>query len=349
MKNEEMRKDDIVYRTSVERLIDMIHNKILVKDEQEHIYIYSLEYGEKEYIGVISCINIDEYLDGNIKKKKILKPEKLQDRYTQLNRLNANIAPALLTYKNNVEIEDVLKDYINENQPEYNFEDDQNVIQKVWVINDNNTNCKLVELFKEVKKMYLIDGHYEVEATAKIAIERRANNKRKLDRLDKSNYFLTALFSDKEISVKNVNICVKNISGLDNEKFFDVINKSYDIQEVFEGYKPNMNEIVMYNKKWYKIKSKINGDDFDVYRFEKTVLFDILNENTVTESESIEIHSCFEKCKKLVDSNEYTMFFTGYNISIDEFIELMDRDSIASLKSVSVVPKLRNGLFIRGL
>ncbi len=344
------REDDIVYRTSSENLAKMISDGVFVKDKQECMYIYSLEYNEKIYRGIVACVAIDEYINGNIKKRKKLRVNKEEDRYKHIKAVNANIAPVLLAYENKEEIDEIINAYVNENEPVYDFIDDEKVVQKVWVINNEKTIDKLENLFGTIEKLYLADGNYENSAAARIALDRREVSRRGETAYD---YCLSALFSDKELDTRGINIGIKNLNELSKEEFISKIKNKYVIEKVSESYKPSKSEFTMYDGDWYKLELKNSGNlYFDSYAFEKEVLGNILNEDDPVESENIISNygeEDFKIFKNLVDNGEIMVVFGNYKVSVKEFMELVDNDNVVSLKSIIFEPKLRNGLFIHDL
>jgi len=51
-----------------EKFQSFIQKKIITKDSQEALYIYSLNHENKEYKGIIATTLTDEYVNGTIKK-----------------------------------------------------------------------------------------------------------------------------------------------------------------------------------------------------------------------------------------------------------------------------------------
>ena len=84
-----------------------VREKILFKDEKPCYYLYRQLKEENEYLGIIACTSIDDYINGVIKiheQTLTQREEKLKD-YLEVCEFNAE--PVLFSYPNDAEIDSI--------------------------------------------------------------------------------------------------------------------------------------------------------------------------------------------------------------------------------------------------
>lgn len=75
--------------------------------------------------------------------------------------------PHLSDLQKNDEITRIINDFADKNRPVYNFEA-AGALQTVWVIDDDEINSRLSELFGSVKAFYIADGHHRCESAVRV-------------------------------------------------------------------------------------------------------------------------------------------------------------------------------------
>lgn len=355
--------DDRVYKKAAENLDKMISDGIFIQDNKPMLYIYMLTMDGRSQTGLVSCSSIDEYIEGKIKKHELTREEKEQDRIRHVDTCNANTGPIFLTYRGREEISNIIEKQKNENKAVYDFTSEDGVSHKVWIIDNDEIIDILIEEFKKVPALYIADGHHRNASAVKVGLKRRQENP---DAPSDSefNYYLSVLFSDKELFIMDYNRVVKDLNGLTEKEFFDSLEKNFDVsccENYNSPYKPKKSRTFgMYiNKKWYSLSAKdfVNGGDdpvlnLDVSILQNYVLAPILGIDDPRTDNRIDFIGGIRglsELEKRVDSGEMKVAFSMFPTSVEQLMEIADNNKIMPPKSTWFEPKLRSGLFVHKL
>ena len=99
-----------VIKINKENLDKFKKENIFVKDKEDAIYIYREIVNDRAQIGIVACVAVDDNLNGVVKKHEYTKPDKELDRTNHIKYCNANTGTVLLTYKNDEEIDKMVKE-----------------------------------------------------------------------------------------------------------------------------------------------------------------------------------------------------------------------------------------------
>ncbi|MEO1624643.1 MAG: DUF1015 family protein [Bacteroidota bacterium] len=138
------------------------------KAPQEALYVYRIKTSERTYTGLIACADIQDYVDGHIKKhEKTLATKEQQQVHLLLSR-NAVVKPVLLTYPRTKSIDKLLSAYIEENKSFYSVRFFQRGDEHTfWAISSGPLIQKIQSLFEnKVKTTYIADGHHRSSTMA---------------------------------------------------------------------------------------------------------------------------------------------------------------------------------------
>lgn len=353
--------DEKVYEKAKDNLEKMINEKVLIQDNKECLYIYKLTMGNRSQMGLVACTSIDDYINGNIKKHELTREDKELDRTKHVDICNANTGPIFLAYREEIEIDKIINDYTNQNKPVYDFVSDDEISHTVWIVDKEEAINKLVDLFKSVSTLYIADGHHRNASAVNVAIKRRKENPDYKD-TDEFNFYLSVIFPDNQLMIMDYNRVVKDLNGLDENEFLQVISDKFEVEEYKNAgpYKPDKpHNIGMYlDKKWYilKAKDKICSDDpvgiLDVSILQNNLLDPVLGIDNPRTNKRIDFVGGIrglEELERRVDSKEMKIAFSMYPTSMKELFDIADADKIMPPKSTWFEPKLRSGLFIHKL
>ena len=148
-----------VYAKAKENLDKLVSDGILVQDNKPMLYVYELTMDGRSQTGLVACTSIDEYLNGIIKKHELTREDKEQDRIRHVDICNANTGPIVLAYRTVDEISAIIEN-VKKNAPVYDFTAEDGIKHRAWVIDNDETANKLIELFKAVPNLYIADGHH---------------------------------------------------------------------------------------------------------------------------------------------------------------------------------------------
>lgn len=351
--------DDAVYEKAKENLYGMIDKGILVKDDEDCLYIYELVMDGRKQTGLVVCTSIDEYIDGTIKKHELTREDKEQDRIRHVDTLNANTGPIFLAYKDSYDIDTVIENWKNTHPCQYDFVTDEGTAQRVWVINNSDIIENLVKLFGDVKNLYIADGHHRNASAVKVGLKRRKENPNYTGK-EEFNYYLSVLFPDSQLRILDYNRLIKDFNGLSKDEFIDKLSEKFEIMPFDGVYKPSRKHTFGFytDKKWYSMKAKpeiISGDvieSLDVSILQNNVLVPLLGIDDIRTSKRIDFVGGIRGLSELerrVDSGEMVAAFAMYPTSMEELMAVADENKIMPPKSTWFEPKLQSGLFIHSL
>lgn len=347
-----------VYEKAKSNLEKMITDGVLVQDEKPMLYVYELTMDGRSQTGLVACTSIDEYMQGIIKKHELTREDKEQDRIRHVDICNANTGPIFLAYRTVDEISEIV-DNVKKNAPVYDFTAEDGIIHRAWIIDDEETINRLVELFKDVPNLYIADGHHRNASAAKVGLKRRNENPNYTGD-EEFNYYLAVIFPSDQLKILDYNRVVKDLNGLSEEEFIKKLSEKFEIVETEGRAKPNKAyDFGMYmDGKWYmltakdEIKSKDAVKGLDVSILQDNVLIPILGIGDIRTDKRIDFVGGIRglgELEKRVDSGEMKVAFAMYPTSIEQLMTIADENKIMPPKSTWFEPKLRSGLFIHSL
>ncbi len=296
-----------------------------------------------------------------IKKHELTRPDKEEDRMKHVRINNANIEPVFFSYPAYKEMDDIIKDFVKNNVPEYDFVADDGVGHHFWVIKDQAKIDKIIELFGNIPATYVADGHHRTAAAALVGKEKRENNPNHTGE-EEYNFFLAVHFPDDQLTIIDYNRVVKDLNGKTPAEFLTNLKDSFVLEDMgTEIYKPKeLHNFSMYLEgKWYSLTAKDGTYDdndpigvLDVTILSKQVLEPILDIQDLRTSKRIDFVGGIRglgELQKRVDSGEMKVAFALYPVSMKQLIDIADSGNIMPPKTTWFEPKLRSGLVIHKL
>lgn len=332
----------------------------LVQDQQDKLYIYAQTMDGRTQYGIVGCAAVDDYLNGVIKKHELTRKDKEEDRMKHVRVNNANMEPVFFTFPAVAEIDDIIS-RVTKNEPEYDFVADDGFGHHFWVINDDATIKRLVELFAAIPATYVADGHHRTAAAALVGAEKRKLNPG--HRGDEEyNFFLAVHFPDNQLKIIDYNRVVKDLHGLSPEELLEKLGKSFVVElKGADIYKPaKLHEFSMYlGGKWYALNARpgtYNDADpigvLDVTILSNLVLDEILGIKDLRTDKRIDFVGGIRglgELKRRVDNGEMKVAFALYPVSMQQLIDIADSGNIMPPKTTWFEPKLRSGLVVHEL
>ncbi len=352
---------DEVYAKAKSTLEEMKTKKIFMQDDKPKLYIYQLEMDGRTQTGLVVCTSVDEYLDNTIKKHEFTRAEKEADRIRHVDVLNTQTGPIFLAYKEKDSISSIIKTWIKDHKPVYDFKSEDSISHRVWVIDNENTIVSLVTNFEEVANLYIADGHHRNASAAKVALKRREENGARYDKNAEFNFYLSVLFPDSELKIMDYNRVVKDLNGHTSAEFMTKIEEKCVVSEAKMPITSpeKLHNFHMYlDKKWYVLEMKSDFlstdpvDGLDVALLQNEVLQPILgigDPRVDTRIDFVGGIRGLSELEKRVDSGEMAVAFAMYPTSMGELMSVADANKVMPPKSTWFEPKLRSGLFLHDL
>lgn len=352
--------DKKVYLKARENLDRMIEDKEYIQDEKPCLYIYRQIMNGRPQTGLVFCASIDEYINNDIKKHEFTRADKEKDRINHVDYCDANTGPIFLTYKEDDVASEVIKAW-TKRKPVYNFTSEDGITHIVWVIDNEIIVNEIIDLFKDVKNLYIADGHHRSASAAKVGLMRREKYPNYTGE-EEFNYFLAVAFPDNDLMVMDYNRVVKDLNGLSKDEFLKKTAEKFIISEAEnnEAIKPSKKHTFgMYlEDKWYLLEAK-DGiydpedpiDSLDVAILQNNMLTPILGIEDVRTSDRIDFIGGIRGLKELERrvKKDMKIAFSMYPTEVSDIMSVADIGEVMPPKSTWFEPKLRSGLFVHKL
>lgn len=353
--------DGAVYEKAAENLNKMISDGIYIQDDTPVFYLYMLTMNSREQTGIVCCTDIDEYLNGTIKKHEYTIKAKEEDRIRHVDTCDANTGPIFLTYRSDKNITDTINRFKASRRPTYDFISTDGITHTVWVVDDDDVIDRLKKLFAEVPSLYIADGHHRAASAVEVGLKRR--NEASTENPDAEyNYFLSVLFPDDELHIMDYNRVVRDLNNHSKEEFFSLIEENFYVEEapIAPFNPPYAHSFSMYlDGKWYSLtaKSEIVDDSdpimcLDVSILHKWIIEPILGITDVRTDSRIDFVGGIRGLCELenrVNSKDAEVAFALFPTTVSQVMTVADKNLVMPPKSTWFEPKLRSGIFIHKL
>lgn len=249
--------DDAVYEKAKETLEKMIADGSFQTEETPCYYLYELTMKGRSQTGIVGCASLDDYLNGVIKKHENTRVEKEEDRTRHVETCRAQTGPIFLAYRENDRITSIQNEKKKE-KPLYAFVSADGIRHRVWRIGEEDLIRRISMIFRDISDIYIADGHHRAASAVKAGIRRRAANPCYTGE-EEFNYFLSVLFSDRELMILDYNRVVRDLNGYTEQEFLHSLEQEFFVEKKGNvPYKPERKgRIGMYlNHKWYRLEKK---------------------------------------------------------------------------------------------
>jgi uncharacterized protein (DUF1015 family) len=342
------------------RFKQFVNEQIFLRDEIPSYYLYRQIKNGDEFMGIIACTSIDDYINGVIKiheQTLTSREEKLKD-YLDICEFNAE--PVLFCYPNDITIDQVSEDVATQ-RPDYDFTTTDRVRHTIWVISTQQKVQIIAERFAQIPNIYIADGHHRSASSTLLGKSRR--NSVKVFKGDEPfNFYLGVFFPESQLKIYDYNRVVKDLNGLSVNELIHRLTSNFIISEMNTvDFKPReKHEFSMYvEEKWYSLKIKdINFnpqdpiDSLDAAILTKYILspiFDIHDLKTDKRIAFIPGIKGSRELKKQVDDGKAAVSFGIYPVTMEHLKWIADTNNIMPPKSTWVEPKMRSGLIVYSL
>ena len=308
------------------KILKSLYDKgIIQQDRFDHFYLYRITYNKKKLLGIVGKINLDNYDDKKILGHEETFVERIKKRKEQLLKFNSQISPIYTAYKSNPNSLKRLKN-IFKFKPDYNFNSKDKCRHELWVVKKISVEKLLKNYLKNIKKIYICDGHHRIQAMLK--------SKKKIAPM-------IIAFPHNQVNILDYNRVVK--TSFKFEKIKKIISKHFFIKISKKNKKLKQNQIEMYaNRKWYILKPYKKSKELDVNLLRKLVLNKILKNK-----KNIKFVSGFKGKKALenfVNSKKYDLAFKLYPTNILQVLSFAEKKKYMPQKSTWFHPKPLDGL-----
>ncbi len=332
----------------------------LVQDQKEHYYIYAQTMDGRTQYGIVIAANVDDYLDGTIKKHELTRRDKEEDRMKHVRVQNANIEPVFFAFHDNEVLKEVIR-RVSAGKPEYDFVAEDGFGHHFWIVDKDSDIKTITEEFAKIPALYIADGHHRTAAAALVGAEKARNNP--AHRGDEEyNYFLAVAFPASHLRIIDYNRVVRDLNGMSPAEFLEKLQYKFEVKDMGTlPYRPErLHNFSMYlEQHWYSLTARPGTYDdndpigqLDVTVSSDLILRDLLGITDLRSDKRIDFVGGIrglEELKRRVDSGEMAMALALYPVSMQQLMNIADTGNIMPPKTTWFEPKLRSGLVIHKL
>ena len=322
----------------------------LVTEDSASLYVYRIESEAHSQTGVVGCCHVEDYESGAILRHEKTRPDKEADR-TRLNlELRAHTGPVLMTYRSQDVIDGIVAEIATrELLLEAGSED--GAVHRLWRVDEPGA---LVHAFNDVSNFYVADGHHRAAAAAAAARVLAAENPAHSGE-EEYNWFLAALFPDKQLKIMAYNRCVSDFGNRSERSFIEALRGVCDVTMTACPVPFAPKHVSCYiNGSWMGIRlpepdsvDPVAG--LDVSQLQDRVLGPLLGIDDPRTNSRIEFVGGIRGTTELetkVDSGQAAVAFSLYPLSVSHMIAIADAGKIMPPKSTWFEPKARSGLLV---
>ncbi|MDR7869332.1 MAG: DUF1015 domain-containing protein [Tissierellaceae bacterium] len=344
-----------VYIKAKENLQEFIDKGSLIEEDKNVFYIYRQIMNGRAQNGIVSCISIDDYGEGRIKKHEHTMVDKEQDRINHFYYSEAHTEPVFLFYKRNQAIKKIIEDWTSSHKPIYDFTSQDGVKQILWVVDDEENIKYIQELFASMDNLYIADGHHRTASSYKVGLKKRQENPDYTGD-EEFNFFMSVAFSDDELYIMPYNRAVKDLNGLTEEEFLKKVAEKFVVRQGDGSLVQDKHEFMMILKdKYYSITPKEGVfdennliDSLDVSILQNNILSSILGIKDPRTDNRIEFFGGEGMLDKIVDrlNDDLKVAFLLHPTQVKDITDVSDKGKVMPPKSTWFEPKLMSGLFV---
>ena len=352
--------DDRVYDKAVENFRKFRDNGWLIQDPDEHYYIYAQTMDGRTQYGIVLAANVNDYVNGVIKKHELTRRDKEDDRMRHVKVNNANIEPVFLAFPDNAALQQII-DKVSAGTPEYDFTSDDGFGHHFWVVNDPADEAVITAEFAAMPHLYIADGHHRSAAAARVGLEKAAADAYHTGD-EEYNFFMAVAFPASHLRIIDYNRVVRDLNGLTPAEFLKALEKDFIVEDKgTEIYRPAaLHNFSLYlDGRWYSLtarEGRYNDADpigvLDVTISSDLILRDILGITDLRTDRRIDFVGGIRglgELKARVDSGEMAVALALYPVSMKQLMDIADSGNIMPPKTTWFEPKLRSGLVIHKL
>lgn len=317
------------------------------------LYVLEISKGKEIHTGIIACLDIKDYTKGKIVKHEDTLAASEQEMINLLLQRDSMIKPVLVSHPPVKKIaNEILK--IKKNKRAFlSMKTAVNGIRyKLFQLQEGQYE-RLVELYdKEVKKVYIADGHHRCSATEKLN-QIQGNNK-------EYNLILTALFPFNELQIHDYNRIAQLPYDMKPTKFLVELSKVANLESLASAAKPNKKHdiTICLNNEWYVMswkpeilkKYKKSAAILDAEVLDIEVLDKILGIQDVRTDSRVSYVSGVlgtERVEEKARASSFLIGFCVYPVRFEELVTISDSKGTLPPKSTWFEPRMINGLIAK--
>ena len=342
-----------VYEQANRNLQAMIASGTLRRDPQPGLYLYRQIRNGQAQLGIVGCVEAEQYRSGAIRKHEKTRPDKEDDRTRHLLVTACHAEPVFLCFRDRVSGGTTLAARMQADAASpsvFDFIAPDGVQHTGWTVPDATP---YVEAFQGLDLLYIADGHHRSAGAERAATASAKANPRHTGS-EEYGRFLAVIFPHDQLRILPYNRIVKDLKGLTPAEFLDRLRAVGDLKPAQAGEPEQRGTVrVFVDGRWWSLtfpEASIDRTDpiasLDVSLLQDRVLAPILGIGDPRTDSRIEFVGGIRGCDELERRTGRGVAFSMHATSPDELLAVADAGEIMPPKSTWFEPKLRSGLFV---
>jgi uncharacterized protein (DUF1015 family) len=324
---------------------------------EDSFYIYQIEHGERKHIGLVGLNNVDDFLNGHVKKHE----DTLHERELQQKELfllwKGILKPILVTHTPVPELASWLSAYAQTHAPKMTVPfHKEGSTHRFWAVPKAEDISFLQSLFaRHVTETYIADGHHRASTTAMLYQDPESAELG----LDFSHLYC-AWFAADQLDILDYNRVIGGVKAIGSAKLMAHLSKVFDIDILDEPRKPlKKHELIMFlGKQCYALRwrnfvlelAPKGVDTLDTALLNDLVfkeIFNIPDVRTDTRITYVDGSKGLEGLQKAVKKSSDRVGFAFYPVTFEDLARIADAGENLPPKSTYFEPRLKSGLLVQ--
>lgn len=339
--------NDSNYFETIKTSNKFLKSKILIEDNEESFYIHEQSNNNYSVTTLLVTLHIKEFINGKIKIHEQVSETKIKSMCSHFNISKMCVEPLTLFCTEENTLEAFLSKYKRIKKPIYNFISKFGYNHKIWKINSRCEIDEIINIFLNIKKLYLADGHHRINAYKQLYL--------KNSNLGVNNgLFLANIVLKKQIILSNFCRVFSISEKLFYNSFLSSLKTFFDIKILEEVVMPQtfFTVTLLFKEKIFLLllKNKYISKNYisSVEVFNSYILCFFDKKNLSEENENNNFFIGGEKLKKLIHLRAYNdnkLWVILASPSIEDIIEISNQNKFLPKKSTYFEPKFEYGFF----
>ena len=253
-----------VYGKASGNLQGMIANGVLQRESQPSIYLYRQIREGIAQVGIVGCVEAEQYRSGEIRKHEKTRPDKEDDRTRHLLATACHAEPVFLCFRDEPNEGTTIHSMMEadmQSSPLFDFVAPDGVQHTGWSVSDP---VRYVSAFSQLNRLYIADGHHRsagAERAATASKEADANGS------DDKEYgrFLAVVFPHDQLRILPYNRVVADLNGLSAEEFLSKLRTLGSLEQAQAGTPEKPGQVLVFvDGEWWLLtfpESSIDRND----------------------------------------------------------------------------------------
>jgi uncharacterized protein (DUF1015 family) len=347
------------------RFDEMLEEGIFITDDAPGMYVYRVSSPAGVFTGLCCCLHVDDYESGLILRHEQTRYDKEEDRTRHIDAVNANTGPVVLLYRDDQTISRFISTLHEKVPPVADVAWHDGTRHQVYRISDPGILRRIEELFQQVPRLYIADGHHRARSAVNVANLRRASGRC----TDEALRFMGVLFPHDGVRIHGYSRLVRDLGGCTAPEFRQAVGCSFRVS-VHQGVDRTLFQIApktpvgsehvvhMYlDRNWYECRAGPDRssdliESLDVSVLQKKVLEPVLgitDPRSDTRLQYLGGARPVADLEAMVDGGEYAVAFSLQPVQVGTVLSIADAGGIMPPKSTWFEPKLLSGLLVHRL